>query len=86
MRVTAEERFKNGAIDRLASRGYVTIGQPVSGVVWAGQARPDLRIDASAYMLKLTNRGYELVAAMTAKPKPQPDMIEHTKQLTDRSK
>jgi hypothetical protein len=45
------------AIDTLASKGMIVIGQVLTGVLWAGDDRPEFKIDPSAWALKITPRG-----------------------------
>jgi hypothetical protein len=45
------------AVDRLAAKGMLVIGQVVSGVLWAGEERPELVPDTTIYALKITARG-----------------------------
>lgn len=50
--------------DQLAAKGCVEIGQVVSGVVWPGRDRPDIRTDPY-YAVRMTQRGYDKLAEAT---------------------
>src|SRR6185503_9432351 len=56
--VTGDFRLKNKAIDDLASKGCVQIGQRTTGVVWSGEARPDLR-PLPNFGVRITQRGID---------------------------
>jgi hypothetical protein len=53
----ADARKAMSTYDRLAAKGMVRMGQVVSGVVWAGQDRPDLRVEPR-FAVALTERGW----------------------------
>jgi hypothetical protein len=55
------------AIDTLASKGMIVIGQVLTGVLWAGEDRPEFKIDPSAWALKITPRGMAEHGRMKAK-------------------
>ena len=61
--VTAEFRLKTKEVDQLAAKGCIRIGQLVSGAVWPGEDRPDLR-PVQGYALAITSRGKDKLAKL----------------------
>ena len=56
--MSGEYRTKHKEIDALAAKGCVRIGQMVSGCIWAGQDRPDLK-PIPVFAVAITPRGKE---------------------------
>lgn len=64
--VTAEFRTKTKEVDTLASKGCLRIGQLVSGAVWPGEERADIR-PVPGYALAITPRGTEKLLTNASK-------------------
>lgn len=57
---SAEDSSKGMSVfDRLAAKGCLVYGQRITGVLWAGDERPQILPDPSVYLLKITPRGIE---------------------------
>ena len=50
--------------DQLAAKGCVVIGQLVKGILWAGEAAPDLVVDPQGFPVRITQRGREKLAKL----------------------
>lgn len=67
--VTAEFRLKTKEIDQLAAKGCIRIGQLVSGAVWPGEARPDIR-PVQGFALAITQRGKDKLSKLLDSTEP----------------
>jgi hypothetical protein len=56
--VDGEYRKKRDEVDSLAAKGCIRIGQLVSGAVWPGEPKADIR-PVSGYAIMITKRGNE---------------------------
>lgn len=56
-------RLKTPAIDTLACKGMVILGQAVSGFIWADNPRPDIKPDTH-FGIKITPRGRTILSKL----------------------
>lgn len=61
--VTPEFRVKTKQVDSLMAKGCIRIGQLVSGAVWPGEQRPDLR-PVEGFALAITPRGSDKLSKL----------------------
>ena len=68
-RITPNEKRKIPIYDALAAKGCIVMGQPASAIVWAGESRPELKVDPNWYAVKITERGKERLRMIQAAKK-----------------
>lgn len=62
--ITGEFRKKDKAVDSLAVKGCIRIGQLIQGAVWPGEDRPDIQ-PVPGYALAITPRGQDKLEKLT---------------------
>lgn len=61
--IDGEFRLKTKEVDQLAAKGCIRIGQLVSGAVWPGEQRADIR-PVAGFALTITQRGKDKLAKL----------------------
>lgn len=61
--VTGEFRLKTKEVDSLAAKGCIRIGQLVTGAVWPGESKADIK-PVAGFALAITPRGHDKLAKM----------------------
>ena len=70
--------------DSLLFKGYVTIGQLLTGASWTGESTPELRLNPGEYVVKLTERGRATVRKEKQKSPSSSSMFSSLLALTRR--
>ena len=56
-------RLEHPEIDSLMAKGCLVMGQFVEGILWSDRTKPELKVSAKGFPLKVTARGQEKLLA-----------------------
>jgi hypothetical protein len=74
VQISGHEKQNYHEYDGLSAKGCIVMGQPVVGVIWAGEERPALT-PCQGFALKITDRGREKLAKIDAKPMTEEELL-----------